>query len=191
MHKNEHEEPLNIDVLGDILERERIEKEIIKREKELEIEKKRRFEEPNPWYDEYTVSEHELVDFKASYIIDSQFRGFSGAEAYISFKRTCDICGRVEKLNNISAIFKGKTLFIRGEIARRCPNCRKTCNGLKEMAIYWEIRNRKPVGSCCNILKNHAEDLKDDPERLSTDFIKKLSKCICESSKENKIHDKK
>jgi hypothetical protein len=33
--------------------------------------------------------------------------------------------------------------------------------------------------SCCTILKSHAELLKDDPERLSTDFIKKMSKCDC------------
>ena len=34
-------------------------------------------------------------------------------------------------------------------------------------------------GSCCNILQSHADALKDDPERLSTDFIKRLSQCEC------------
>jgi hypothetical protein len=37
-----------------------------------------------------------------------------------------------------------------------------------------------PSKSCCKILKQHALILKDDPERLSTDFIKNLSKCECE-----------
>jgi hypothetical protein len=35
-------------------------------------------------------------------------------------------------------------------------------------------------GSCCAILKSHHELLKGDPERLSTDFIKKLSQCDCD-----------
>ena len=35
------------------------------------------------------------------------------------------------------------------------------------------------VGSCCTILKSHSELLKDDPEHLSTAFIKKMSQCRC------------
>ena len=35
-------------------------------------------------------------------------------------------------------------------------------------------------GDCCTILKSHALILKHDPERLSTDFIKSLSKCDCD-----------
>jgi hypothetical protein len=34
-------------------------------------------------------------------------------------------------------------------------------------------------GSCCTILKDHHEKLKEDPERLTTNFIKKLSHCRC------------
>ena len=34
--------------------------------------------------------------------------------------------------------------------------------------------------SCCTILKKHYDLLKGDPERLSTEFIKKLSKCDCD-----------
>jgi hypothetical protein len=34
-------------------------------------------------------------------------------------------------------------------------------------------------GSCCAILKDHHEKLKEDPERLTTNFIKKLSHCRC------------
>jgi DNA-directed RNA polymerase subunit RPC12/RpoP len=33
--------------------------------------------------------------------------------------------------------------------------------------------------SCCNILKEHHNQLKEDPERLSTEFIKSLSNCNC------------
>jgi hypothetical protein len=36
------------------------------------------------------------------------------------------------------------------------------------------------VGTCCTILKSHHDILKDDPERLSTEFIKSLSNCKCD-----------
>ncbi len=44
--------------------------------------------------------------------------------------------------------------------------------------LYYELRKEKET-STCNILKKHAELLKDDPQRLSTEFIQKLigSKC--------------
>jgi len=44
----------------------------------------------------------------------------------------------------------------------------------------------------CKIIKNHHEDLKDDPERLSTDFIQRLIGIKCEPKKkinENEIQD--
>jgi hypothetical protein len=47
--------------------------------------------------------------------------------------------------------------------------CRE-CNKLKGVAN----RNK-----CCDILEKHHNDLKDDPERLTTDFIKKISRCNC------------
>jgi hypothetical protein len=37
-----------------------------------------------------------------------------------------------------------------------------------------------PEMSCCKILKKHHDALKDDTERLSTEFIKKMSKCSCD-----------
>jgi hypothetical protein len=36
---------------------------------------------------------------------------------------------------------------------------------------------------CCDILEVHHDLLKNDPERLSTKFIKKISKCKCGESK--------
>jgi hypothetical protein len=62
---------------------------------------------------------------------------------------------------------------------------------INEETEYWDKiqkdQNKKPIiikektqgSSCCTVLKSHAELLKDDPERLSTDFIKKMSKCDC------------
>jgi hypothetical protein len=34
--------------------------------------------------------------------------------------------------------------------------------------------------SCCNILYVHHELLKDDPNRLTTEFIKKITQCKCD-----------
>ena len=34
-------------------------------------------------------------------------------------------------------------------------------------------------GSCCTILESHHNLLKDDPEHLSTAYIKKMSQCNC------------
>lgn len=60
----------------------------------------------------------------------------------------------------------------------------KICDRLREL---WDLerqgRHRSDIkygSSCCSILKTHADILKDDPERLSTEFIKRLSKCNCE-----------
>ena len=45
---------------------------------------------------------------------------------------------------------------------------------------YGVLDKQTYCGNCCDVFKSHAEILKDDPERLSTDFIKKLSQCRCD-----------
>ena len=40
-------------------------------------------------------------------------------------------------------------------------------------------RIRIGLRECMVILKKHHEDLKDDPDRLSTEFIARLSGCTC------------
>lgn len=40
--------------------------------------------------------------------------------------------------------------------------------------ICYRVCRKKYVGNVCNILEEHHNALKDDPERLSTDFIKKM-----------------
>lgn len=37
----------------------------------------------------------------------------------------------------------------------------------------------------CNILKKHAIDLKDDPERLSTEFLQNLIGIECKGDRKN------
>jgi hypothetical protein len=49
---------------------------------------------------------------------------------------------------------------------------------------YWEKYHEMNPSPCCKILIKHHELLKDDPERLSTEFIKKMSNCSCDLVKE-------
>lgn len=63
---------------------------------------------------------------------------------------------------------------------------------LKECVSSWKSRNHEKVKQyvkrsyqrrqqkdCCEIIRQHHEDLKDDPERLSSDFIKSLVRVKC------------
>jgi diadenosine tetraphosphate (Ap4A) HIT family hydrolase len=54
-------------------------------------------------------------------------------------------------------------------------------NKIQEETVRVKFITKESIkkGSCCVVLKSHAELLKDDPERLSTDFIKKMSQCDC------------
>jgi len=42
-----------------------------------------------------------------------------------------------------------------------------------------EIKHSKKNTSVCSVLKQHAHDLKDDPERLSTTFMQKMIGVKC------------
>lgn len=44
---------------------------------------------------------------------------------------------------------------------------------------YYRAYYRSHPKKCCNVLIKHHNDLKDDPERLTTAFIKKMSRCSC------------
>lgn len=80
---------------------------------------------------------------------------------------------------------------ITGTKAKRCHDCSKTARreyaairykahqtARREYAARWYKAQREYAARwfCCAVLNKHHEDLKDDPERLSTGFIKELSK---------------
>lgn len=48
-------------------------------------------------------------------------------------------------------------------------------SSLKKMPLYGVIKNV----STCDILKQHANELRDDPERLSTEFMQKMIGVEC------------
>ncbi len=61
-------------------------------------------------------------------------------------------------------------------------------------SIFWGILNTYNIGKvhpkkiryikqCRKAIKEHHEKLKDDPERLTTDFLIKLTGCNCELKK--------
>jgi hypothetical protein len=95
---------------------------------------------------------------------------------------------------------KQHEINVRNRVKRVCVRCGTDITGTKKKLFcincfhegYKEYRReyqrewRKthtPSGlDCCKILLDHHEDLKYDPEHLTTDFIKKLSKCECDMS---------
>lgn len=96
----------------------------------------------------------------------------------------CHICGK-KTMHNFKQLPCGRYAII-------CPNCEKRWNAEIFMPIagkyrrkYGECDNNTTTQltvqgeTCCEILKSHHEILKDDPERLFTDFIKSLSNCSC------------
>ena len=80
----------------------------------------------------------------------------------------CEYCGKIIKYDN----------YQRGR--RFCNRYCGNQSRIKNLHLNPDVIDKQTkTGSCCIILKSHAEILKDDPERLSTDFIKKMSKCNC------------
>lgn len=78
--------------------------------------------------------------------------------------------GMFGRIKNISE--KHKKLI---SLAKRTPF-------KKDPIIVPDIVMPKEISgdTCCDVLKSHHTSLKDDPERLTTTFIKNLSNCGCE-----------
>jgi hypothetical protein len=75
----------------------------------------------------------------------------------------CEICG----------------ILLIGTRARKyCKRCAPQKR--KEYARQYAKEYIPPPKDCCDILLKHHKDRKDDPEHLSTKFIKELSNCSCE-----------
>ena len=73
---------------------------------------------------------------------------------------------------------------------RRIKNRKQARANLRLKIMYNKYRSKRAnivdkylksgrSANCCTIYKAHYELLKDDPERLSSDFIKSLSGCGC------------
>jgi len=71
---------------------------------------------------------------------------------------------------------KGGSLLVREKPQKANSKHQKPLN------IQKEEMKKTTKGSCCVILESHHELLKYDPERLSTEFIKKMSRCVCDEA---------
>jgi hypothetical protein len=92
--------------------------------------------------------------------------------------RICNKCG-VEK--PVTEFYSRK----RDGIFHVCKKCER------ESHEYKKVENPKPRGrkpsdpsgrtpkAVCDIIKQHHEEMKDDPEHLSTEFLQKLIKVDC------------
>lgn len=85
--------------------------------------------------------------------------------------RICNKC-RVEK--PVTEFYSRK----RDGIFHVCKKCER------ELHEYKKVENPKPRGrkptAVCNIIKRHHEEMREDPEHLSTDFLKKLLRVNCD-----------
>lgn len=52
-------------------------------------------------------------------------------------------------------------------------------NGILQNPTEQQLRTRNKQLPVCDTLKKHAKDLKDDPERLSTEFMQKMIGVNC------------
>jgi hypothetical protein len=86
-------------------------------------------------------------------------------------KKACDYCGKTFKTPPINAKKKEKGFHF----------CNQICaDNFHEEELTKKLPKKIVGSTCCKILKSHKESLKDDPERLTTEFIKRVSKCECE-----------
>jgi hypothetical protein len=72
-----------------------------------------------------------------------------------------------------------------------CQECRDKRLKISQGNAWKKYRKTHSIGlaitkdPCENILKKHHDDLKDDPERLSTKFIADVAGCSCRIVKKN------
>jgi hypothetical protein len=89
----------------------------------------------------------------------------------VKFLFACQRCGKTFETTNIRRVFCSNECYLESYSEKAREPIKKELP---------EICNKKIEGTtCCTILKSHHNLLKDDPEKLSTDFIKKLSQCSC------------
>jgi len=98
-------------------------------------------------------------------------------------KLSCMWCGKELDITAKSEFFCSESCYKYGEEQRRRIELAKI--PMKQVLRNFELPNIKirKDGTCCEILEDHHNMMKDDPDHLSTDFIKKLSKCECEVRK--------
>lgn len=70
-------------------------------------------------------------------------------------------------------------MFIRWDKIIQGRLCGKGTSSKSRNRRSYNPIKRVKKSSCCSILNQHHEILKNDPERLTTEFIKSLSRCEC------------
>lgn len=111
--------------------------------------------------------------------------------------RVCPICHATFEYNQNRKIYCSRDCFNkRGRKPRKCATCGCDISYVKgkdskycsmecslnryKGSIYVAEKDRSSrVWNCKSFLKKHHEDLKDDPERLTTGFLKELMGCSC------------
>jgi hypothetical protein len=100
---------------------------------------------------------------------------------------TCFQCG-IRFLNTQTTFEAGHAFCTKSCLGIYRLQQKRRCNlDKKDRRILKDLLSNIPEikrGTCCVILRSHADALKDDPERLSTKFIKKVSHCECDDDQD-------
>ena len=105
-------------------------------------------------------------------------------EAYARHKET----SRKWNKNNPDKVKKSHQKWCENDPKRAKESKRKSMRKYLEKHPEYKIKSLKSLEKLkktqvCNILKKHAEDLKDDPERLSTEFLQSIIGTKCKDKK--------
>ena len=100
--------------------------------------------------------------------------------------QTCSACG-VTKRKNMH-MFKNKSYCYKCYTFKKHDNALKESMKMKEIDESTEkvLANCKVMGTC-GVLETHHEVFKDDPDRLTTDFMVKM---ICGDEKHKRYKEK-
>jgi hypothetical protein len=79
-------------------------------------------------------------------------------------------------------------LTVEEEYEKEMKQRRLEARKLKEREVKNQrakVRHKEIEKGCCSILTEHHENLKDDPEHLTTDFLLDITGCKCNKKENN------
>jgi len=87
--------------------------------------------------------------------------------------KVCKRCGEEKELTKFK-LYDNEDIHTARPWCNKCLNIAYAASRSKRIIIYHTTPLEKPTGTVCDIIRHHHEEMKDDPERLSTEFIQTL-----------------
>ncbi len=128
---------------------------------------------------------------------NSEFRPETGGTGVLGTRAACIKCENKYNAAHIKERYKADPKFREQQRVRNRINFKKHKERYYASMSRWreenkdkvrgylrkygkKYREKKMKEETCEIIRNHAEEMKDDPERLSTEFIKKIIRVKCD-----------